>query len=99
MNNNHKPFIGFRDAVSGQFSGPYITENQLSDLIRLLPVSSPSPVQYVFPDLSPLIRHINGQIAHAFQTHSQGQLDKQLAEEYELIFTHWNCRYKPTSPH
>ncbi|AUB50604.1 conserved hypothetical protein [Klebsiella pneumoniae] len=39
----------------------------------------------MFPDLSPLIRHINGQIAHAFQAHSQGQLDKQLAEEYELI--------------
>lgn len=90
MNNNHKPFIGFRDAGSGQFSGPYITENQLSNLIRLLPVPRPSPVQYVFPDLSPLIRHINGQIAHAFQAHSQGQLDKQLAEEYELIFTHWN---------
>ncbi|ARV43179.1 TPA: hypothetical protein MH565_27770 [Klebsiella pneumoniae] len=52
---------------------------------RPLPVPRLSPVQYVFPDLSPLIRHINGQIAHAFQAHSQGQLDKQLAEEYELI--------------
>lgn len=90
MNNNLKPFIGFRDTVSGQLAGPYISENQLSELIRLLPVSRPSPVQYVFPDLSPLIRHIHGQIAGAFQTYSQGQQDKQLAEEYELIFTHWN---------
>lgn len=90
MNNNRNLFIGFRDAVSGQFSGPYISENQLSDLIKLLPVPRSSPVQYVFPDLSPLIRHINGQIAHAFRAHRQGEMDKQLAEEYELIFTHWN---------
>lgn len=90
MNNNLKPFIGFRDTVSGQLAGPYITENRLTELIKLLPVSMPSPVHYVFPDLSPIIRHINEQIVSAFQTYSQGQQDKQLAEEYELIFTHWN---------
>lgn len=90
MKNNLELFIGRRDPDSGQFVGPYIFENQLSDLIRLLPVSGPSQVHYVFPDLSPLIRHIHGQISSAFQTYSQGQQDKQLAEEYELIFTHWN---------
>lgn len=37
-----------------------------------------------------MIRHINEQITQAFQAHRQGELDKQLSEEYELIFTHWN---------
>lgn len=46
MNNKLNPFIGFRDKVSGRLAGPYINENQLSALISLLPVSSPSPVQY-----------------------------------------------------
>lgn len=90
MNNKLNPFIGFRDKVSGRLAGPYINENQLSALISLLPVSSPSPVQYVFPDLSPLIRHIHGQITDAFKAYSQGHQNKQLEEEYELIFTHWN---------
>lgn len=90
MSKNLKPFMGFRDTVSGRLAGPYLSENQLSDLIRLLPVTRPSQVQYVFPDLSPLIRHIHGQIESAFQTYSQEQQVKQLAEEYELIFTHWN---------
>ncbi|MCH2683691.1 hypothetical protein [Leclercia adecarboxylata] len=90
MKNNIEYFIGRHDTDSGRFVGPYIFENQLSDIIKLLPVSGPSQVQYVFPDLSPLIRHIHDQISSAFKTYSQEQQDKQLAEEYELIFTHWN---------
>lgn len=90
MNKGQSLFIGFRDNASGQFTGKHITEEQLSGLISLLPATQSSPDQFVFPDLSPLIRHISSQIEDGFKAITRAGEEMRLKEDYELLFTHWN---------
>jgi len=93
-------FAGFRNSGTGQFSGPFISEEKLSAILKLIPAPE-SPKQYLFPDLFPLINFVNDQIGKGLKIHEEQhtrimlqQQEKQqlevLAGRYEDLFTQWN---------
>lgn len=81
--------------------GPHLDDEQITQLFRLYP-DKKSSGHYLFPDLSLMIHHINGQIQGEIRTQQEQtrrmliaqqvqQLERELAEEYEIIFDQWNC--------
>ncbi|MFJ5317509.1 hypothetical protein [Pectobacterium versatile] len=69
--------------------GPQSQDMSLSDLLELF-----SPVvastQYVFPDLTPLIRHIHEQIEGQFAAQATEQREMKRMQDYNILFNAWS---------
>ncbi|AZS59321.1 hypothetical protein C5E18_24715 (plasmid) [Pectobacterium parmentieri] len=78
----HRYFIGTR-VEEGRY-GPQSPDMSLSDLLGLFR-SPTDTTQYVFPDLTPLVRCIHGQIMDAFAAHHE----QQRMQNYNTLFNAW----------
>jgi len=100
-------FAGFRNSGTGQLSGPFINEEKLSAILKLIPAPE-SPKQYLFPDLFPLINFVNAQIEEGLKIQEERltrimlqQQEKQhleaLSGRYEDLFTQWKDDFGMTA--
>jgi len=78
-------FIGFRDDITKLY-GPQYDEKQVADLFTLLsPLMKELRPAYVFPDLTPVVRHIDTLIRNQFAE----LRNDELAHRYTLLFNQW----------
>lgn len=78
----HKYFIGTR--VDKARYGPQSQDMTLSDLMGVFRLATNTSL-HVFPDLAPLVQHINEQIKAGFDAHRKLQRDV----DYNILFNAW----------
>lgn len=91
-------YLGFRNH-NGTFDGPFLDEEKLTAVLKLLPAPEKSE-QYLFPDLTPVIRHIDAQIRSEFReletgllwlvnrTEAERQL-RELSDNHQDFYCEW----------
>ncbi|WDF99824.1 hypothetical protein PSR30_04440 [Pectobacterium carotovorum subsp. carotovorum] len=80
-------FIGTR-VDQGKF-GPQSQDMSLSDLVGLLRPDT-GTIPYVYPDLTPLVLHVNEQIQAAFDERFAQLHERERMQNYNSLFNAWS---------